>query len=69
MSWTRIFWPALIGVFLIGEFWALLDGNEASQPFTNWSLDRFGVEAILTLLLWAVVHYGLRGTRKARGER
>ena len=67
-AWTSWFWPALLLVFGIGEGLALFDGTDATQPFTNWTVEHVGAEAAITLLLWSILHFGLRYLAKRSAD-
>jgi hypothetical protein len=62
-SWTdRYWWLWLIVAIGLGfgvpELWVLWDGNSATDPFTNWTIERGFAEVAVAVSAWLFLHFG-----------
>jgi hypothetical protein len=71
MSWTdRAWWIWLIVAIGLGfgipELIALWDGNPATDPLTNWTIERGYAEVAVAISAWLFLHFGGRVTDVTR---
>lgn len=71
--WTSTYWLwwliVAIGLgFGVPETLALLDGDPATQPLTDWTVSRGLAEVAAVLGLWLSLHFGIREIRRRLGR-
>jgi hypothetical protein len=67
--WTDWYWAAWLAAavglgFGVPELLALTDGDPATQPLTDWTLQRGLGELAATVGLWLALHFGVRLARR-----